>query len=304
MEVLTIWDTLGAVIEDLAQLTERTYTTLGSIVSTLLAIDELLPPQERLAPEYSPHQTHYPRVHELLNKRYQEITARFGGSAIALGKGVETRTIPKITRQNTTPPTSSPPGSLDLLSASLPNPTHQEPGWLRRRMSSSSAMLLSSNSPTSDNGTSEAAKRLSLPPHLQLKIILPTPSHGQSPLHKSNLGLRRDPSPGLGPAGIALRRHTNSNIASRDRGDKRFTSRPNSVRGDENNSERSTRRSGSSNSGGIFGSGSWKGTGKWNIFGNGGAESTENERGASAEERLRQVLIGSNGKGKAVDRRA
>ncbi|RPB27009.1 hypothetical protein L211DRAFT_865926 [Terfezia boudieri ATCC MYA-4762] len=295
----------GAAIEDLAQLTERTYTALGSIVSTLLAIDELLPLQERLAPGYSAHQTHYPRVHELLNKKHQEITARFGGGAIALGRGSEgARMISKTPRHSTTSPTLSPPGSPNLLSASLPNPTHQEPGWLRRRMSSSSAMLLSPNSPTSNLGASTAAKRLSLPPHLQLKTILPSPSYGQSPPHPASYGSRRDSTPGLtsNPSNMASRRRsTNNLLLPRDSGERRYNTRPSSELSD---SERNTGRSSSSFSGGIFDTGSWKGTGKWNIFGNGGAGSNESERGMSAEEKLRQMLNGANGKGKAIDRRA
>lgn len=295
-------------VEDLAQLTERTYTALGSIVTTLLAIDELLPPQERLAPDYSAHQTHYPKVHELLNKKHQEITARFGGGAIALGRGSEgARAIPKISRHGATSPTISPSGSPNLLSASLPNPTHQEPGWLRRRMSSSSGMLLSPNSPTPNPGDSATARCLPLPPHLQLKTILPTPSYGQSPPHNTSHGSRRGSTPGLTPSPSSMatrRRSTNTLLLPRDIGERRYTTRPPSELSDRNNSERNTGRSSSSFSGGIFDTGSWKGTGKWNIFGSGGAGSNESERGMSAEEELRRVLNGPNGKGKAIDRRA
>ncbi|KAF8425486.1 hypothetical protein EV426DRAFT_663140 [Tirmania nivea] len=298
----------GAAIEDLAQLTERTYTALGSIVSTLLAIDELLPPQERLAPDYSAHQTHYPRVHELLNKKHQEITARFGGGAIALGRVSEgSRMIPQIPTHSTTSPTLSSPDSPNLLSASLPNPTHQEPGWLRRRMSSSSAMLLSSHSPTSIPGASAAVKRLSLPPQLQLKTILPMPSYGQSSPHNTRHGSHRDSTTGLTPSPSSMatrRRSTNTLLLPRDIGERRYATRPPSELSDGNSSERNTGRSSRSFGGGIFDTGSWKGTGKWNIFGNSGAGSNESERGISAEENLRRVLIGSNGKGKAIDRRA
>jgi len=215
--------------------------------------------------------------------------------------------IPKISRHNTTSPTLSPPGSPNLLSASLPNPTHQEPGWLRRRMSSSSAMLLSPNSPTSNPGASATAKRLSLPPHLQLKTILPTPSYGQSPPHPTSNGSRRGSTPGLtpNPSSMATRRRsTNTLLLPRDSGERRYTTQPPSELSDGNNSERNTGRSSSSFSGGVFGTGSWKGTGKWNIFGNGRAGSNDSERGMSAEEKLRRVLNGPNGKGKAIDRRA
>jgi len=214
--------------------------------------------------------------------------------------------IPKTPRHGTISPTLSPSGSPNLLSASLPNPTHQEPGWLRRRMSSSSAMLLSPNSPTSNHGAPTAAKQLSLPPHLQLKTILPTPSYGQPPPHNTSYGSRRGSNPGLtpSPSGMATRRRsTNTLLLPRDRGERRYTTRPPSEPSDGGNSERNTGRSSSSFSGGIFGTRGWKGTGRWNIFGSDGAGSNESERGMSAEEKLRQVLNGPNGKGKAIDRR-
>ncbi|KAF8460617.1 hypothetical protein BDZ91DRAFT_738819 [Kalaharituber pfeilii] len=296
----------GAAVDDLAQLTERTYTALGSIVSTLLAIDELLPPQDRLAPDYSAHQTHYPKVHQLLNKKYQEITARFGNSAIASGRsGEEARAIPKITRQSSDTGLS-PPTSPSLLPPFLPNHTHQEPGWLRRRMSSSSAMLLSPNSTTPNQDSSVAAKRLSLPPQLQLRTILPAPSYGQSPPRNSNSGSRKVLAPGSSQSSNSMttRRHSTNPLAShRNMGDRRATSQ--SVSGSlDGSSSKNTRCSSGSYSNRLFGIGSWTGTSKWIFFGSNGASSNESERGVSAEEKLRKVLNGFNGKGKAIERRA
>ncbi|KAI5799276.1 hypothetical protein DFH27DRAFT_611662 [Peziza echinospora] len=299
----------GAAVEDLAQLTERTYTTLGSIISTLLAIDELLPPQERLAPEYSAHQTHYPRLHGLLNKKYQEINARFGASAVASGRLTGGgRAIPRITRQSA-PATAalSPPGSPTNLSASLPNPTHQEPGWLRRRMSSSSTMLLSPKSSSSDREAANAAKRLSLPPHLQLRTILPSPSYGQSPPRNNQIQTtnpKRSIFPGLPQSSSNLSRRQSTNALSSRAGSERRNQPYSASIGPGTGDHSSTwSRQASSDSGrGFFGSGSWKGTGKWGFFG-GRASSTESEKGLSAEEKLRRVLNGSKLKGKTVDRR-
>ena len=166
-------------------------------------------------------------------------------------------------------------------------------------------MFLSPNRGASNQAQSTASNTLSLPPHLQLKTILPNSSHGQSPPYNTSSSSPRVSSPGLPktPSSMAARRHApNALQSSRDMGERRYTPRAYS-NSDGGNSLRDTRRSSTSFSGGIFGAGSWKGTGKWIFFGSGAVGSNESERGLSAEEKLRRVLQGSNMKGKAIDRR-
>ena len=216
----------------------------------------------------------------------------------------ETRFTPSIVEQNTN--NISPLESPDRLSASFPNPIHQEPGWLRRRMSSSSTMLLSLDTIASNQGSSSASKRLSLPPNLQLKTVLPVSSYGQMPPHKKpNPALRKVASVGFpsSPSTMSLRRQSSSTLLLQgERGERWLTSLTNRDSNGGHNSPGSTKRSSSSFSS-IFGSGSWKGTGKWNFFGRTKKGSSEFERALCAEEKLRKVLNSSSAKGKAVDRR-
>lgn len=217
----------------------------------------------------------------------------------------ETRLTPSIAEQNADD--ISPLESPDILPASFPNPIHQEPGWLRRRMSSSSTMLLSLDTAASSQGSSSASKRLSLPPNLQLKTVLPVSSYGQMPPHKkANPVLRKVSSVGFpsSPPTMSLRRQSSSTLLLQgERGERWFTSLKNRDSSDGYDSPGSTKRSSSSFSG-IFGSGSWKGTGRWNFFGRTKKSSNELERALCAEEKLRRVLNGSSAKGKAVDRRS
>lgn len=215
----------------------------------------------------------------------------------------ETRLVPSMLDQDTD--NISPLESPNLLPISFPNPIHQEPGWLRRRMSSSSTMLLSLDTVASSQGSSSASKRLSLPPNLQLKTVLPVSSYGQTPPNKKKPALRKVSSMGLSSSlsTMSLRRQSSSTLLLQgERGERWFTSITNRESSDGHNSPESTKRSGSSYSG-IFGSGSWKGTGKWNFFGRTKKSSNEFERALCAEEKLRKVLNGSSTKGKAVDRR-
>jgi len=158
----------------------------------------------------------------------------------------------------------------------------------------------------SSQGSSSASKRLSLPPNLQLKTVLPVSSYGQTPSHKkANPALRKVSSVGISSSlsAMSLRRQSSSTLLLQgERGERWFTSITNRDSSDGHNSPGSTKRSGSSLSG-IFGSGSWKGAGKWNFFGRTKKSSNEFERALCAEEKLRKVLNGSSTKGKAVDRR-
>ena len=118
----------GKAVDAVAEAAEETFTLLTSVVSTLLAIDEMLPAQDRLGVEGSAHRRHYPRLHGLLGGKRREVEGCFshrGG-----GEGSANRPLP-----------------------------------LRRRLSSSSQILLS--------GGSMGGER-PRPPQLQLKTILPS----------------------------------------------------------------------------------------------------------------------------------
>ncbi|KAI5854183.1 hypothetical protein BZA05DRAFT_371346 [Tricharina praecox] len=122
-------------VDALAEAAEETHTVLTSIISTLLAIDEMLPPQERLSPESSASRNHFPKLHTLLVGKAAELNICFGSG----------RRPTTTTATTTTPAATYPP--------------------LRRRLSSSSQILLSGGG----SGTN------ALPaPHLHLKTLLPT----------------------------------------------------------------------------------------------------------------------------------
>jgi len=111
---------------------------LTSIISTLLAIDEMLPPQERLSPETSASRNHFPKLHTLLVGKAAELN-------ICFGSGRRPATTANTIPANTTYPT------------------------LRRRLSSSSQILLS-------GGGGGGGVRAIPAPHLHLKTLLPTGS--------------------------------------------------------------------------------------------------------------------------------
>jgi hypothetical protein len=129
----------GAAVDALAEAAEATHTVMTSIVSTLLAIDEMLPPQDRLSPETSAHRHHFPRLHTLLVGKANELNVCFGSG----------RTRPATT----------------ACSSSEPAKPRELP--LRRRLSSSSQILLS-------GGAGMERGRRNPPPQLQLKTILPS----------------------------------------------------------------------------------------------------------------------------------
>jgi hypothetical protein len=130
----------GAAVDALAEAAEATHTVMTSIVSTLLAIDEMLPPQDRLSPETSAHRHHFPRLHTLLVGKASELNVCFGSG------------------RTTRPATTS--------SAAEPAKPRELP--LRRRLSSSSQILRS-------GGAGMERGRRNPPPQLQLKTILPSP---------------------------------------------------------------------------------------------------------------------------------
>jgi hypothetical protein len=146
----------GAAVDSLAEAAEATHTVMTSIVSTLLAIDEMLPPQDRLSPETSAHRNHFPKLHTLLVGKAAELNVCFGsGRAASNGK-----------RPSTTDNDLGPTGNSNAgqSSESAIHKSRELP--LRRRLSSSSQILLSS---------AGLERSRAPPPQLQLKTILPSP---------------------------------------------------------------------------------------------------------------------------------
>lgn len=125
---------LGAAVDTLTEATETTQTMLTSILTTLLAIDEMLPPQERLSLDGSVHRGHYPRLHALLADRASELQGCF--SSRTDGPASPRPAPPRRASHSNTPPPSLP------VSPGLPL----------------------------------GVRRTSMPPHLQLRTILPAPA--------------------------------------------------------------------------------------------------------------------------------
>ncbi|KAI5816969.1 hypothetical protein BZA77DRAFT_46412 [Pyronema omphalodes] len=147
----------GAAVDALADATEATHTLITSIISTLLAIDEMLPPPDRLSPENSAHKKHYPRLHSLLLGKATELNLCFkSGRSERNGK-----------RPSTADAGNGFPSSMPEFSSSDLN----QPPHLRRRMSSSSCLLLSGSGGGAGGGGGTARAP---PPQLQLKTILPS----------------------------------------------------------------------------------------------------------------------------------
>lgn len=160
----------GSTVDALAAAAEATHTSLTSIITTLLAIDEMLPVQERLSPLSSAHKKHYPRLHTLLADKAHEIEVRF--------RNVRSPELRPVARPLSVQTLMS---RLDLgLGESSSSQATMDPSsWSpRRRLSTSSTLLL--NSPTvSRASTSYNQSRGVSSPHLQLRTILPSPSSEQ-----------------------------------------------------------------------------------------------------------------------------
>jgi hypothetical protein len=138
----------------------------------LLAIDEMLPVQERLSPLSSAHKKHYPRLHTLLADKAHEIEVRF--------RNVRSPEMRPVSRPLSVQTLMS-RLDLDLGESSSSRTTMDaSSSWSppRRRLSTSSTLLL--NSPTvSRASTSYTHNRGVSSPHLQLRTILPSPSNEQ-----------------------------------------------------------------------------------------------------------------------------
>ncbi|ODQ64441.1 hypothetical protein NADFUDRAFT_52767 [Nadsonia fulvescens var. elongata DSM 6958] len=55
-------------VDQLANATEKAYHSISKIKQTLLEIEALLPPHERLGPDFSAHKRHYPKLHKILGE--------------------------------------------------------------------------------------------------------------------------------------------------------------------------------------------------------------------------------------------
>ncbi|PWW72771.1 hypothetical protein C7212DRAFT_223356 [Tuber magnatum] len=149
----------GSAVDALAEAAEATHTTLTSIVTTLLAIDEMLPPQERLSPLTSAHKKHYPKLHGLLAEKAHELNVLFRS-----GKSAGTTIMPRHSRSEVGEASSS--------------RGHENSVWMRRRMSSmpTSEVMLNTSGPALTHSNAFSHPRGVASPHLQLRTVLPSPS--------------------------------------------------------------------------------------------------------------------------------
>lgn len=279
---------VGTRVDALAEAAEATHTTLTSIITTLLAIDEMLPSQERLSLLSSAHKGHYPRLHTLLADKAHQIELRF--------RNVRSPELRPQAR----------PLTMETLSldACIDDPGESSSVWShRRRRRLSSATLLDSPVSTFSNHTRGVSS-----PHLQLRTILPSPSSGAgtpmasgsyfpiapktatgvslaSPLYRSVEQASIEPrSPGKHSSGIWSRRASTSTLTApmvEEQGGGNGTS-PSPVV----SKAPSTWRHSAGSWAGFFGGKSSRGSG-------GIGESR-----VSAEERLKKLLEGSQGAGK------
>jgi hypothetical protein len=279
-------------VDALAEAAEATHTTLTSIITTLLAIDEMLPPQDRLSPLASAHKKHYPKLHGLLAEKAHELNVLFGS-----GRSAESPTTPR-------PQT----GDDDGASSSK----HQDSSmWMRRRLSSMSTLqAVPSIAPTIVRSNTFSHPRGLPSPHLQLRTILPSPSSPSPDPFSASSGAYY-PIPSTTATGISFASPTgtsippispvptrrNSGLWGRRSSSSALAFPPDNVGARNNNGLRAE-------------SGGWRNSGSWGgLFGGAGRKSSllsiddAIERGG-AEERLRRVLeAGNDGrrvKGKGV----
>lgn len=159
---------LGTTVDVLAEAAEATHTTLTSIITTLLAIDEMLPPQERLSPLTSAHKKHYPKLHSLLADKAHEIEIRFRSiRSYEHGQRPQSRSLSVHTLASHADNAGESSSSRTVVG--------QDPSvWSRRRLSTSSTLLLTS--PSISRSSTYSHHRGVSSPHLQLRTILPSPS--------------------------------------------------------------------------------------------------------------------------------
>ncbi|KAI5838060.1 hypothetical protein DFP73DRAFT_565635 [Morchella snyderi] len=327
----------GSAADALAAAAEATHTSLTSIITTLLAIDEMLPVQERLSPLLSAHKKHYPRLHTLLADKAHEIEVRF--------RNVRSPEMRPVSRPLSVQTLMS---RLDLdLGESSSSRTTIDPSssWSpRRRLSTSSTLLL--NSPTvSRASTSYTHNRGVSSPHLQLRTILPSPSNEQISASGSYFPIAPKTATGVSLTSpmYTAQQHLEGSISPRPMSPLMSPRRPSGMwsrrassgtiaafmaRDTDNSALYPSPRSGSDKDGGgtiPVGSNpanskppsTWRNSaGSWAGFfgGKGSRGSSEVSKGVSAEERLKMLLQAAGdgnsssssskkkGKGKGVQR--
>jgi len=280
-------------VDALAEAAEATHTTLTSIVTTLLAIDEMLPAQERLSPLTSAHKKHYPKLHGLLAEKAHELNVLFSS-----GKSAETTIMPRHSHSEVGEASSS--------------REHENSVWMRRRMSSMSTSEIMSNTiaPALARSDNLSHSRGVASPHLQLRTVLPSPS-SPAPDPASAYAGSYYPIPPKTATSISLTSPTGNSIA------------PVSPQANRRHSGLWGRRA-SSSALAFFPEGAattrtntptaesrgWRHSGSWGgLFGGGGKRSSllsmdNGDEPDGAQERLRRVLEAGadsrRGKGKAV----
>ena len=280
-------------MDALAEAAEATHTTLTSIVTTLLAIDEMLPAQERLSPLTSAHKKHYPKLHGLLAEKAHELNVLFSS-----GKSAETTIMPRHSHSEVGEASSS--------------REHENSVWMRRRMSSMSTSEIMSNTiaPALARSDNLSHSRGVASPHLQLRTVLPSPS-SPAPDPASAYAGSYYPIPPKTATSISLTSPTGNSIA------------PVSPQANRRHSGLWGRRA-SSSALAFFPEGAattrtntptaesrgWRPSGSWGgLFGGGGKRSSllsmdNGDEPDGAQERLRRVLEAGadsrRGKGKAV----
>ncbi|KAF3912829.1 hypothetical protein AA313_de0202451 [Arthrobotrys entomopaga] len=158
----------GSTVEDLAQSAESAYSAIENIITTLEAIDDMLPPEERLGTADSAHKRHFPYTHSLLAAKHADSTTRrmsVGSSAVAVSSPLS----PRMTNSNSF-------SSSHNLMGDTATSGSGGGSWLFRRRRQSAATAGPSNLPyLSPNGPPMTAeeRRLSSPPAMLLRTVNP-----------------------------------------------------------------------------------------------------------------------------------
>ncbi|KAF3926658.1 hypothetical protein ABW21_db0201072 [Orbilia brochopaga] len=262
----------GVAVEDLAQTAEGAYSTIENIVATLEAIDEMLPPQDRLGTVDSPHKRHFPYTHSLLAAKTAADGISTGANrqlsplqpSSGVGVSVPSPLSPRMTGTSNQP--SSHSTVPDSSSATGASGSGTGSWLLRRRQGSATLPYLSPNGPP----MSPEERRLSSPPALLLRTV-----HPSAPSSAREMAVPQVTS----PSPYHLRRqsaHIVTNIPTRERDSLSVQS----------NAGQSTRSSFS------FKNLLWGGGGPWRRSSNASVASSVagSESGETAEEKLRRII--------------
>jgi hypothetical protein len=284
----------GSAVDALAEAAETTHTTLTSIITTLLAIDEMLPLQERLSPPTSAHKKHYPRLHGLLSDKAHELNVLFrtGKSVDRVDRPLAPPPPPKI---QTDPDDDGGPSSSRDPDTSV---------WARRRMSSMSAFTIQPpTSPSLTRSNTFSHSRGLSSPHLQLRTVLPSPSSPPATDPYASSGAYY-PIPPKAATGISLASPQGSSSIAALPASPSAPSRPSSgLWGRESSSALGFYPEDSGRESNAISTSKWRHSGSWAGFWIGGKRNSFEERREGAEDRLRRMLGGSEsggGKGKSV----